>query len=448
MDQQIFERYARRPVPRYTSYPTAPHFSSGVGAGHYRAWLAALAPGRRGSLYLHVPFCRSMCWYCGCHTSVAARRAPIDRYVEALQREAALVAEALPRRLAVDRIHFGGGTPTMMAPEQVTALMALLRGLFHVGRAAEIAIEIDPRTLTAAMAAALGAAGFSRASIGVQCFGRAVQEAINRLQSFEETAAAVAGLRAAGVTSVNFDLIYGLPRQTVASCLATVEQALTLRPDRLAVFGYAHVPDFKPHQAKLTAADLPGASARLEQARVIAAALREAGYVEIGLDHFARPDDALARAAAAGRLRRNFQGYTDDRADALIGLGASSISRLPAGFAQNAVRIPDYERRVAAGELPVGRGYAVSADDRLRGAIIERIMCDHRVDLEEIRRAQGAAPGAGEPEALDELLLDGLVTRNGSLIEVSRDARPLVRSVAAAFDAYLHQGAARHAAAV
>lgn len=445
MDREIFERYAARAVPRYTSYPTAPHLAPGFEERSYREWLGQLAPTASGSLYLHIPFCRSMCWYCGCHTTVSRRQAPIARYLDALRREVQLIAACIPHRLRVEHVHLGGGTPTLMKPDQLLALMALLREHFLLAEGAEIAIEIDPRTLTRGMAAALGKAGFTRASIGVQCFNPDVQQAINRVQSFEETAAAVGALRAAGIGSLNFDLIYGLPRQTIATCIATVEQALALQPDRLAVFGYAHVPSFKPHQGKIAAEALPGASARLEQSRVIAEALRSAGYVEVGLDHFARADDPLAHAAASGTLGRNFQGYTTDRAEALIGLGASSIGRLAAGYVQNAVRIPQYERRVAGGELPVERGYATSADDRLRGAIIERIMCDHRVDLEEVGRSFGAPAPEGE---LDQLILDGLVRRNGSVVEVVREAYPLVRSVAAAFDAYLNQSARRHAPAV
>ena len=402
-----------------------------------------------GSLYLHVPFCRAMCWYCGCHTTVTARAEPIARYVAALSREAEMVADALPRPLTLGHVHFGGGTPTLLEPDQLRALIALLRRRFAFARYAEIAIEIDPRTLVEPMAAALGETGFTRASIGVQCFDPAVQRAINRVQGFAETAAAVAMLRAAGVERINFDLIYGLPKQTVESCLTTVAQALALAPDRLAVFGYAHVPVMKPHQGKIDLADLPGAAERARQAAAMADALRGAGYVQVGLDHFARPDDALAQAAQDGQLRRNFQGYTTDRADVLIGLGASAIGRLPAGYVQNAAPIPAYLKQIAAGRLAAARGYALSDDDRLRGAIIERIMCDHAVDVAAVCRAHGADSRALlATVALDPLERDGLVVREGSTVRLLPGAHPLVRSVAAAFDAHLPKTAGRHAAAV
>jgi oxygen-independent coproporphyrinogen-3 oxidase len=449
MRPETIARYAGSKVPRYTSYPTAPVFSTAVREPEYRDWLGALTGEAETSLYVHVPFCRSMCLYCGCHTTVTARHEPITRYLAALGREVALVAQAVPAALPVRHLHFGGGSPTLMEPAGMERLMDLLRRSFAFRPEAELAIEVDPRTLGPGMAEALGRAGFKRASIGIQCFDPAVQRAINRIQSFEQTEAAVAALRRAGLARINFDLIYGLPHQSIRSCLDTLEKSLRLGPDRFAVFGYAHVPDFKSHQRRLDAAALPGASARLEQSRLIADVLAEAGYVRIGLDHFALPDDPLALALGAGTLRRNFQGYTTDDADVLIGLGASSIGRLPCGFAQNEVRIADYQRRVAAGQLPVARGYAISRDDRLRGAIIERIMCDRRVDLDAICASFDSEPAHVVDEVrLDALERDGLIDRQGPLIEVRREAFPLVRSVAAAFDAHLAETAVRHARAV
>jgi oxygen-independent coproporphyrinogen-3 oxidase len=449
MNPEVFARYGGSSVPRYTSYPTAPHFSGGVGEANYRSWLGSLASDMDISLYLHVPFCRSMCWYCGCHTTVTARREPIDRYLAALQREAELVAAAAPHHFGLAHLHFGGGTPTLMEPSQMTSLMAALRSCFDFKATAEIAIEVDPRSVSAEMAAALGHCGFNRASLGVQSFDPEVQTAINRIQSFEQTAAATEALRRNGLTGLNFDLIYGLPRQTVASCLDTVEKALRLEPDRFSVFGYAHVPSFKRHQRRIDAAALPGTSERLAQSLAVAEALVRAGYVQIGLDHFARPSDSLAQAAGAGRLHRNFQGYTTDGAEALIGLGASAIGRLPAGYVQNAVLISDYEKRVAAGQLPIARGRAISAEDRLRGRIIQRIMCDYEVDVDALCAGSGFDPRALIDERkLDDLVHDGLVERIGTLLRVRSGARPLVRSVAAAFDAYLPGSEERHARAV
>lgn len=379
-----------------------------------------------------------MCWYCGCHTTVAAREAPVLRYLDCLQKEIGLIARYTRDRLSIGHVHFGGGTPTMIPAAQMASLMHSIRSHFSIAKGAEVAIEIDPRVLTPDMSATLGSCGFNRASLGVQSFDPAVQRAINRVQSFELTEAAVRMLRADGVARLNFDLIYGLPNQSLQSCLDTVWQAISLRPNRLAVFGYAHVPSFKPHQRKIDEAALLDSEMRFLQSRAIAEALVDAGYIEIGLDHFALPEDPLARAAATGRMHRNFQGYSTDEAEILIGLGASAIGRMPKGFVQNEVRISEYQKLVRECRLPIARGYSFVGDDRLRGAIIERLMCDHRVDLGTICRAFGTDPaGLLDRISLEPLIADGLVEREGTQIRVKSHARPLVRSIAATFDAYL-----------
>src|SRR5262249_10372080 len=300
----------------------------------YAQWLTAIPRNATASLYLHVPFCRSMCWYCGCHTTIARRDEPIAVYQVALRREIERVARQIDRRIRVDHIHFGGGTPTIMAPESFTELMAKIRQSFFVLASAEVAIEIDPRRLSAPMIDALVLGGVNRASLGVQSFDRAVQHVINRVQTFEETAAVAGNLRRAGVAGLNFDLIYGLPHQTIASCLDTVRRAIELRPERFAVFGYAHVPTFKRHQRKIDESSLPDSSERYDQACAIADALKEAGYVQIGVDHFALPSDEMAIASREGRLHRNFQGYTTDLSTLLLGFGASAIGQLPQGYVQ------------------------------------------------------------------------------------------------------------------
>jgi oxygen-independent coproporphyrinogen-3 oxidase len=438
---ELLARYGSRNIPRYTSYPTAPHFRAVEDDGLVREWLGRVPAKEAVSLYVHVPFCQAMCWYCGCHTSVSRRAAPVSRYLQRVQEEIGMVAELLPARMAARHLHFGGGTPTLMQPEEFEALTGKLRSAFDFAPDAEIAIEVDPRTLGAPMADALGRSGVNRASIGVQSFDPKVQQAINRVQSLSDTAEAVERLRSAGIAGINLDLLYGLPFQDEASCRATVEQALSLSPDRLSVFGYAHVPSFKPHQRKIPADALPGSGERMAQFDAITGALKAAGYVQVGLDHFARPDDALAVAAGTGRLHRNFQGYTTDECRTLLGFGASSIGRLPGGFVQNAVAIPDYERRIAGGRLATARVCPISEEDQRRGALIERLMCDHAVDL------------AGVEDLVDErklapFLADGLVRRRGARLEVPVEARPLVRAVAAAFDTYLEEGADRHARAV
>lgn len=450
MKSDLAACYGEERLPRYTSYPTAPHFSNAVGPEAYAEWLQAIPPRATASLYLHVPFCRSMCWYCGCHTSVARRDEPVAIYEAALRREIDLVSRQIDCRLQVDHVHFGGGTPTIMTPEQFAGVIGSIRRSFFVLASAEVAIEIDPRTLSQRMIDALALGGVNRASLGVQSFDPAVQRAINRIQSFEETASATENLRRAGIPAINFDLIYGLPHQTIASCLDTVQRCVALRPDRFSVFGYAHVPTFKKYQRRIDEGSLPDSRERFDQACAIADALKQAGYVQIGLDHFALPTDPMAIALREGRLRRNFQGYTTDQSDILIGLGASAIGRLPQGFVQNEVAISAYARCIAEGRLATAKGYALTADDRLRGEIIERIMCDLQVDLGPICARHGSAVKALLDSAprLEDLMSDGVIARDGDALSVAGDSRALVRSVAAAFDAYLDGSRRLHSRAV
>nr|WP_047574591.1 oxygen-independent coproporphyrinogen III oxidase [Methylobacterium sp. ZNC0032] len=442
--------YRDERLPRYTSYPTAPHFSGAVDAETYAGWLKELAAGTTASLYLHVPFCRSMCWYCGCHTTVALRNGPIVDYLAALRGEIALVAEKLAAPLDVRHVHFGGGTPTILEPRDFAALVALLRQHFGLHRSAEIAVEIDPRRLGADMIAALAEAGVNRASLGVQSFDPAVQKAINRIQSVEQTAAVVAGLRGAGIAAVSFDLIYGLPLQTLQSCLDTVEHCLAMRPDRFSIFGYAHVPAFKKHQRRIAAAELPDGEARHEQAEAMAQRLVEAGYVRIGLDHFALPEDPMARALKQGGLHRNFQGYTTDRCEALIGFGASAIGRLPQGYVQNEVVIGRYAERIADSALPTGRGYRLTAEDRLRAELIERVMCDLAVDIDAVCLRHRADPNILESSLrrLGRLSEEGVVRLDGHRVSLPDEARLLVRKVASAFDAHIDHTPRQYSRAV
>jgi oxygen-independent coproporphyrinogen-3 oxidase len=443
MSAAIIDKYGDTRLPRYTSYPTAPNFTKAFDAGTYPQWLEALPQDQPTSLYVHIPFCRAICWYCGCHTTVTQRDRPIIEYMETLHREVELLALARRDSFAIAEIHFGGGTPTIIKPDEFVALMHAFRDRLGFAPTVNTAIEIDPRTLRADMVAALAEAGVTRASLGVQSFDLKVQKAINRVQSVEETMTAVESLRRLGIDAINFDLIYGLPHQTVESCVDTVQAAVAMRPARLAVFGYAHVPEFKKHQRLIQEDALPNAPERALQASAIAEALKAAGYVQIGLDHFARPEDDLARAQVEGRLHRNFQGYTTDNCETLIGLGASSIGRLPQGYVQNEVAHGLYASRVANGELPITKGYHLSPEDRLRAAIIERVMCDFAVDVEALAAAHGFDAGdlLNGNERLDELENDGLIQRRGGVITISEDHRFIVRAAASAFDAYLgHTG--------
>lgn len=450
MRYKLAARYGDERLPRYTSYPTAPHFSESVSHATYSQWLTSLPERNTASIYLHIPFCRSMCWYCGCHTTIVRRDGPITEYLTALRHEIDTVVSHVAYPLSIHHIHFGGGTPTIMTPAQFEDLTEHLRQRFVVLPDTEIAVEIDPRTLTSAMIMALGKSGVTRASLGIQSFDPIVQRAINRVQSFEETAAATERLRAAGVCGVNFDLIYGLPHQTVASCLDTIRQCLTLWPDRFSVFGYAHVPAFKKHQRKIDEGELPDSVSRHQQATAIAHALIEAGYQQIGMDHFALPQDRMATAQLEGTLRRNFQGYTTDTGDILIGFGASAIGRLTQGYVQNEIAIRPYCERVVRGDLATTKGYALTTDDRLRADIIEKLMCDFRVNLAEVCRRHGATPEdlLQSTPRLRTLAADGVIQLDGSLILMPNETRYLVRSVASAFDAYIGTSGRLHSRAV
>ncbi len=447
--ETLLAKYDRR-VPRYTSYPTAPHFTPAVGATQYAAWLGDLPDDASLSLYLHVPFCAQLCYFCACHTTVVHRPEPLISYGKSLLREIDLLAVAIGRRLQVQHVHWGGGTPSALPAELMTAVMQRLRSRFTFRPDAEIAIEVDPRELPDESLAAVGAMGATRASLGVQDFDPVVQHAINRLQDYALTADCAERLRSVGVRSINLDLVYGLPHQTVAGVRRTVEQALRIGPDRAAVFGYAHVPWMKKHQALLPEDALPGTRERFAQRQAVEEVIVANGYVPVGLDHFALPDNSLARAARQARLRRNFQGYTTDDAPVLLGIGASSIGSLPQGYVQNLPSIPAWRDAVRGGTLPVARGVALTADDRLRRAVIEQIMCGHHVDLRQVAAEHGADPASLMDAAptLQEMVRDGLVDWDGYRVTVTPKGRPLVRSVASAFDTHLRSGVGRHSAAV
>lgn len=442
--------YAARNVPRYTSYPTAPHFTDRVDGGLYGEWLAEIPAETRLSLYLHVPFCREMCHYCGCHTKAVRRTGPVADYACGLRREIRLVADRLPASMPVVHLHWGGGTPSLLHPADFAAIVDLIAERFDIRPQAEHAIELDPRTVTDALVRSLASAGVNRASLGVQDFNEAVQRAIGRIQPFALVADVVVRLRAAGITAINLDLMYGLPGQSVADVERTADRAADLVPSRIALFGYAHVPWMKAHQRLIDAAALPGVVARMEQAEAAALRLEAHGYRRIGIDHFARPDDPLARAAAAGALRRNFQGYTADPADALVGLGASSIGRLPRAYVQNAPDVGGWRRAVEAGVLPVGRGKVLDDDDIARAEIIERLMCGFAADPVAVFRRHGLSTGDLAPAfaALGPLERDGLVEIDGDFLRIPPRMRAFTRIVAAAFDAYLAESPARHSVAV
>jgi oxygen-independent coproporphyrinogen-3 oxidase len=437
-------------APRYTSYPTAVQFGPAVTAGAYETWLGQLPTDRPVSLYLHIPFCAQLCWYCGCNTRAVHRRSTIGEYVKLLVAEIGLVRAALPARLTADAIHFGGGTPNMLWPDELSSLFAALGQGFAFAPGLEVAAELDPAALNREWVQAATAHGLNRASLGVQNLDPAVQKAVNRHDTIDDIRRCVGWLREAGVGSVNLDLMYGLPRQTTENTLQTLDQVLRLRPERIALFGYAHVPWMKTHQKLIDEATLPGPAERLDQSESAARRLVSEGYRRIGLDHFALPDDTLAIAQAAGRLHRNFQGYTTDEATTLLGVGVSAIGHLPQGFVQNQSQEVLWRAEISQGRLPVARGVAVTDEDRFRGEIIERLMCDFAVDLGAICRRHGRSvlSLAPELEGLKSFVADGLLRIDGARIEATPRGRLLIRSIAALFDVYFAADSGRHAKAI
>ncbi|MBO6509374.1 MAG: oxygen-independent coproporphyrinogen III oxidase [Roseibium sp.] len=451
--------YALRNVPRYTSYPTAPHFHDGVTSDSYADWLSTIKAEDSLSLYLHVPYCRELCHYCGCHTKATRQDAPLLVYAKTLGKEISLVGSHLKEAGPVRHIHWGGGTPSLLQRQSFVDLVGLMRVHFDFAPDLEHAIELDPRLVTPELAETFAMVGINRASLGVQDFDLDVQKAIGRVQPYEVVAKAAEHLRSAGLTALNFDLMYGLPGQTPSTILDTVEKTVNLAPGRIALFGYAHVPWMRKHQRLIDETALPSAAERLELADLARAELLRAGYVAIGLDHFARADDSMAIALADGSLKRNFQGYTTDQGEQLIGMGVSSIGKVSRGYIQNMPDVGNWKRAIDAGELPVSKGLALSADDRMRGRIIEELMTNYACDLTPVCRDYGLSTQdlADAFTALEDLAEDGLVTlergaNDNASVQVTEAGRPYVRLAAAAFDAYLAEslesGKARHSAAV
>jgi len=452
-EQDLIAKYDRM-VPRYTSYPTAPHFSPAIGPDDYAAWLAEVPDGAPLSLYLHIPYCDTMCWFCGCTTKIVNSYEPVKAYLEWLCAEIAMVARTLKTRHPATYIHWGGGTPTILRSDDILALTDTLRHHFDFAPDGVFAVEIDPREMTREIVTALAEAGVTRASLGVQDFNPKVQEAINRIQPYEMTKQVVDWLRADGIDEINLDLMYGLPYQNEAGIIEAVDRALTLKPSRLALFGYAHVPWMKKHQRLIDEVALPDTSERWAQYNAARERLTGKGFVPIGLDHFTRDDDAMAVALKSGKLHRNFQGYTTDTSATLIGFGASAIGSLPQGYVQNAPHTNHYRDAITKGRLATARGIALSDEDRLRRYVIERLMCDTTIDLGAACRKFNVAEDhfSDEIEGLGEMIEDGILTIEktgaGTILTLTPLGLPLVRTVGAIFDTYLESGIGRHAKAV
>ena len=435
-------------VPRYTSYPTAPHFGSAVGPSDLAAWIEAIPEHSEISLYIHVPFCRRLCWFCACRTQGTTTDEPVRAYLQTLKSELALLRTHLPRGISLSRLHWGGGTPTLLSADLIRDLATTVFSVAPLAADGEFSVEIDPNEIDDARLDVLAEMGMNRASIGVQDFDPLIQKAIGRDQAYELTRDVAARVRDRGVASLNADILYGLPFQTGPRIADSVQKLLTLSPDRVALYGYAHVPWMSRRQQMIPSDAMPTPEERLSLFDTARQLFLWDGYVEIGIDHFARPEDGMARALQAGTLRRNFQGYTDDPASVLIGLGASSISRFPQGFAQNASGTAEYTKAVRAGQFSTQKGHAFREEDLLRARIIEALMCDFRVSRAEL--LQSFDVKASRLEAL----FQAAVAQFGDMVRVTEDglripdrARPLTRMIARTFDAY-DQSKAKHSSAV
>ncbi|MBO9451780.1 oxygen-independent coproporphyrinogen III oxidase [Tropicibacter sp. R16_0] len=424
-------------VPRYTSYPTAPHFSNDVGPDLFGQWMSEIAPESAISLYIHVPFCRRLCWFCACRTQGTQSDDPVIAYLETLKSELRLIADRLPRGITLSRLHWGGGTPTLLQPAMMTDLAQAIFDVAPLGENAEFSVEIDPNEIDADRLDALAAAGMNRASIGVQDFDPVIQKTIGRIQGYDITRDAVEMIRERGIASLNADILFGLPHQTKARMTESVQRLLSLNPDRVALYGYAHVPWMAKRQQLIPSDKLPTPEERLDLFETARRLFKWDNYAEIGIDHFATQDDGLTHALKAGRLKRNFQGYTDDQADVLIGVGASSISKFPSGYAQNAPATSAHTAAIRDGRFSTSRGHQFKGQDTLRGRLIEALMCDFRIDQAEILRDHDISPSA-LTALFDQVnrAFDGVLRVSNEGLFIPPEARPLTRMIARGFDEY------------
>ncbi|GFE51137.1 oxygen-independent coproporphyrinogen III oxidase [Roseobacter cerasinus] len=435
-------------VPRYTSYPTAPQFKPETGSAQMERWIRAIPPGSQISLYLHIPFCRRLCWFCACRTQGTQTLSPVAGYLDTLIQEIEMLGHLLPEGVTLSRMHWGGGTPTLLSPPMIAELAQAVRQVAPLAERAEFSVEIDPNEIDSERVDALAAAGMNRASIGVQDFDPEVQNTIGRIQDFKVTQQAANMLRDVGITSLNADILYGLPHQTEARIADSVQKLLTLNPDRVALYGYAHVPWMARRQSMIPSDALPAPERRLNLFDTAARLFEWDGYRQIGIDHFAVPQDGLAIAAQSGQLRRNFQGYTDDPAEVLVGLGASAISRFPQGYAQNASATSAYAKAIQGARFATARGHSFAGEDLLRARLIEAVMCDFEVRFDDI--AERFPHGVARVAELLQSAADHfgeMVQLADTGLRIRPQGRPLTRIIARFFDAYDMSGAG-HASAI
>ena len=447
VDLNLVDKYSK-PGPRYTSYPTAPHFSENVGLADWERIIASNneTAERDLSLYFHIPYCDTLCYFCGCTTVITRNKDKIEEYLGYLFKELDLFKSRIhPGRKVVQQA-FGGGTPTYLSPEQIRRLGNKILETFHFDKDAEVACEMDPRGLTKDHIQALKDVGFNRGSVGVQDFDPAVQKAVNRINPQQMIEEIVGWTREIGFQSLNLDLIYGLPLQTRASFEKTLNAVLELNPDRLAVFNYAHVPWMKPHQKLINEADLPTSEEKLQMLKMIIETLTSSGYVYIGMDHFAKVDDELTIAQHEKTLQRNFQGYSTKAGADIYAFGMSSISQLEDIYAQNTKVVPEYYKMVDAGKLPVEKGYLLTEEDKLRRSVIMRMMCDLELDYAKLSKnlqVDFKTHFEKELNNLDEFVADGLMVLDDNKLTVTNKGRLFIRNIAMTFDAYLGQGEGR-----
>lgn len=438
LKNQILKMDAR--VPRYTSYPTAPHFEKLDNPQIYLDWLQAIPQSSDISLYIHIPFCPKLCWYCGCNTKITKRYAPVENYAHLLLREIDILATHIGTDRTLSNIHFGGGSPGMLRACDFGMIMTKLRETFKIKDNAEIAIEIDPRNVTEGRVAAYAKYGVNRISLGVQDFDDHVLKSVNRQQPFHLSYDAIKLFREYGIEGINLDLIYGLPHQTTDTMCRTIDRALLLNPDRIAFFGYAHVPWVKKHMRLIDEQALPDKSMRYDLFQIGAQELETAGYKAIGIDHFAKAGDSLCTAAETKNIHRNFQGYTTDACDTLIGLGVSSIGKLPNGYIQNTPDMHIYRNAILAGHLPMTKACPITTEDKARSDVIESLMCHFKADVFKIAKHYGFDDSHfdNELESLQSYKTLGFIQIDNGNIIIDPNAKLMARSICAVFDSYLN----------
>ena len=436
-EKKILQLVPDYSVPRYTSYPTAPNFNDKINNDNYESWLKKLDKNKKISLYIHIPFCSSLCYFCGCHASVVNKYTAIENYVSLLLREIEILGEKLESKFNVSHIHFGGGTPSILKGAELWLIMQSIKKRFNILKDCKIAMEIDPRFFKQNLTIILNDCGFDRISIGVQDFSRKVQTLINRGQSFEITEETINHLRENNISNINIDLIYGLPKQTVRTFTDTLEKISILRPERISAFGYAHVPWMKKHQRLIKAKPLDNEN-RLKFYSLASNYFLSNGYEPFGIDHFAVKSSSIIQNLKNRKLHRNFQGYTEDDAEVLIGIGASSISSLPNGYVQNITQITDYIRALKKNKLPISRGYELKTEDKIYSIVIKELMCYLNVDLKQVTKkfSKDINLFSSNIKKLKPFIDAGYVEFQNFVLSIKPEARPLVRIICSVFDQY------------